>query len=88
MAVSERRLSEHADVTACRAQKSQDDMDARGLAGAIRAQQTDDLAGIEFEGKALQRRGISVHFTEVLRLDQRLHDHDYNKLRPFNLLLH
>ncbi len=60
------RLAEHPDLARVRPDDVHEDANERALAGAVRSEQAEDLAGMDVEGDAAKRRGVSVALRDVV----------------------
>ena len=67
--VADRVETEHADRSAIRVPQSFDAFHRRRLAGAVWAQEAENLAALDLEADVVDGRHAAVAFREVLNLD-------------------
>ena len=60
------RLTEHAHLTRVRPDDVHQDADERALAGAVRPEQPEDLAGVHVKGDAAKRGCVAVALGDVV----------------------
>ena len=64
------RLAAHDDLAAGRRDHAGEDLDQRRLAGAVVADQADDLADVDVQADAAERVDVAVGLRDVAELDQ------------------
>src|SRR6266487_5450497 len=65
--------AQHLDVTGIALSVALEYLDRRRLAGAVRTEQTENLAGVELEVDALQRFELAVRLGQAANADDRGH---------------
>ena len=65
--------AEHLHLTRIALSVALQDLDRRRLAGAVRTEQTEDLAGAELEVDALQRFELAIRLGQAANADDRGH---------------
>src|SRR5262249_15408212 len=78
--VSHRIEAEHRNGAAIRLAQAFDALHRGGLAGAVRSDQSEDLAGLDIEGDVLDRNGSSVRLSYSADAHERLGLHEVSNI--------